>query len=166
MFILEIGQLVCFHWFSCFSKMVGDIHTVIYICISVLSRKRVSCFYQTKSHKDKCYPKLLCRRNRLITEVSVQTLEWNFVGCCIMTVVCNCSFSQHLPSWSIIVPCGKLESSHPEYYLYLFENAFFGVKDSLCLVLHSSSLEPLRTRIVAVHSSLRKTLLKRWHHLI
>lgn len=34
MFILEIGQLVCFHWFSWFSKIVGDIHTVI-ICISV-----------------------------------------------------------------------------------------------------------------------------------
>lgn len=69
-----------------------------------------------------------------------------------MTVVCSHRFNQHLPSWNIIVYCGELESSYSEYYLYLVENAFFRVKDSLYLVLHSSSLDPLRTRIVAVHS--------------
>lgn len=68
-----------------------------------------------------------------------------------MTIVCNHWFSQSSPSWNIVVHFGELESSYSEYYLYLVEIPFCGLKDNLCLVLHSSSLEPLRTRVV-VHS--------------
>lgn len=68
-----------------------------------------------------------------------------------MTVVCS-HLAGHIHSWNIIVHRGELESSCSEYYLYLVENPFSGVKDSLCLVLHSSCLEPFRTRIFAVHS--------------
>ena len=72
----------------------------------------MTCIYQTESHKDKCYPRSLSRGSRVTGKVSVETLECKFVGGYIMTVVCNHQFSQHLPSWNIIVNYGELESSY------------------------------------------------------
>lgn len=75
----------------------------------------MACIYQTESRKDKCYPKSLSGGHRVATKVSGQTLECNFVGGYIMTVVGSHQFSQHLPSWNIIVNYGELESSYSKY---------------------------------------------------
>lgn len=49
-------------------------------------------------NKDKCYLKSLSGGHRVAAKVSGQTLECNFVGGYIMTVVGSHQFSQHLPS--------------------------------------------------------------------